>query len=187
MKRLSAFAFALVVIPMISAQNRENPGNTPKSTDEKFVMGALVGGEGEVKAGQLALQRSNDPNVKKIAQMMIDDHTKCNAEFKQLLTTRRMMPTSPTSDPVATAMFQKLSSLQGADFDECYIGSAILCHEGAIMCFTKEAKKGQDAELKAFATKALPKLKEHLKMLRSACESSLERGTYETTMEHDNK
>jgi putative membrane protein len=39
-------------------------------------------------------------------------------------------------------------------------------HEKTIALFEREAKSGKDAELKAFAEKTLPTLKEHLSMVR---------------------
>ncbi len=39
-------------------------------------------------------------------------------------------------------------------------------HQKAVALFTKESTNGKDPELKAFATKTLPTLKEHLEMAK---------------------
>src|SRR6476620_6494216 len=49
-----------------------------------FVNDAAQGGMAEVQLGQLALKNSQNPEIKKFAQMMVDDHGKANAELKTL-------------------------------------------------------------------------------------------------------
>jgi len=93
------------------------------------------------------------------------------------------MPQSQQMDPVHSAMMQKLSMEQGKDFDDCFMEQQALAHVEAVMCFTKESKKGQDNEIKQFATKTLPKLKEHKEVVMNACNNFLESGTYES-MKH---
>jgi putative membrane protein len=57
-----------------------------------------------------------------------------------------------------------VSKLEGAVFDRAYVEDQIRDHEKTIALFEREAKTGKDAELKAFAEKTLPTLKEHLTM-----------------------
>jgi putative membrane protein len=61
-------------------------------------------------------------------------------------------------------------SLNGAPrdhFDRCYAKAQCLAHEEAVAAFEAEAERGQDPDLKAFAARALPKLKEHLHMIKA--------------------
>jgi putative membrane protein len=57
----------------------------------------------------------------------------------------------------------QLSQLQGAEFDKAYIRQEVQDHEKAVSLFEKEAKSGQDAQLKNFAETTLTTLKDHLK------------------------
>jgi len=181
--------------------------------DVHFIMGAQSGGNFEVESSRLALQRSQDANVKKIAQKMIDDHQKCNQQLMEILNKQGQagrdgqgqangqpadrnnpagqaqgnrgiqggqMNANMRMDPIHAAMMQKLNYMSGQDFDDCYIGMQVLAHEEAVMCFRKAVKKLQDPQLKEFAQKTLPHLKEHLEMVRSAADSSLEHGNYES-------
>lgn len=54
-------------------------------------------------------------------------------------------------------------SQSGKEFDKGFIDSAVKDHQKAIELFEKEANSGGDAQLKAFAGKTLPKLRDHLK------------------------
>jgi putative membrane protein len=57
-----------------------------------------------------------------------------------------------------------LAKLSGADFDKRYISDMISDHKAAIKEFQKEADKGKDSDIKQFASKTLPTLKEHLQL-----------------------
>jgi len=175
----------------IQQQDRTGQGQHQQmSQDQKFLMAAINGGNYEVQSSRMALTRSQDPNVKKIAQQMIDDHMKANQELMQIMQNKRIpMPPSQQLDPIHSAMMQKLSMEQGKDFDDCFMEQQALAHVAAVMCFTKESKKGEDNEIKQFASKTLPKLKEHKEVVMNACNNFLESGTYES-MKHgikDNK
>lgn len=160
-------------------------GQQQLSQDQKFLMAAINGGNYEIQSSRMALMRSQDENVKKIAQQLIDDHTKASQELMQIVQNKRMpMPPSQQLDPIHSAMMQKLSMEQGKDFDDCFMEQQAIAHVAAVMCFTKESKKGQDNELKQFASKTLPKLKEHKEVVMNACNNFLESGTYQS-MKHD--
>jgi putative membrane protein len=63
-------------------------------------------------------------------------------------------------------MGDKMSKLSGAEFDREYMKHQVEDHDKAVALFERQAKKGKDAELKAFAERTLPTLKEHQQMAR---------------------
>jgi putative membrane protein len=54
---------------------------------ETFVKKTTVSNLFEIQSSQLALQKSQNEQVKKFAQMMVDDHTKAGKELKSTLST----------------------------------------------------------------------------------------------------
>jgi putative membrane protein len=150
----------------VAVAQERRAGHEKMSQDDKFVKGAMSGGQLEVKASQLALQRATKPEVKQFAQMMIDDHTRANQELMKI-----HGPQTIPMNPVHTAVYNELSQKQGEDFDECYMGMQVICHTEALMCFGKQAKKGEKPELKQFATKMLPTLKKHYHEARRMCDA----------------
>lgn len=61
-----------------------------------------------------------------------------------------------------------LSSADGQDFDRRYAESmGVEAHRETIALFEKASKEARDPEVKAFATKTLPNLREHLQMAQS--------------------
>ena len=132
------------------------------SADARFVMQAWEGGMMEVAKGKLAAQKGAHEGVKQFGQKLADDHAKVNDELKSIASGKNItlpdeMPKSPT--PAALA---KLEKVEGAAFDRAYVEDQIRDHEKTIALFEREVKTGKDAELKAFAEKTLPALKEHL-------------------------
>ena len=67
-------------------------------------------------------------------------------------------------DKAHGAKLDKLNSLSGADFTRAYEGMQVSAHKDAVSLFERYAKSGDNADLKAFAAKTLPHLRDHLKM-----------------------
>ena len=74
--------------------------------------------------------------------------------------------TGEARDRQASAGAQHLEpwmSASGAAFDRGFIEAQVKAHQDAIALFEKQANGGADADLKAFAQKQLPGLRNHLK------------------------
>jgi len=184
-RTLMLFTTAIAGVALAQAP----PGAVPQSfsMDDKFAMDAMSGGMYEVQASKLAMQRSTNADVKKIAEKIVADHTKANQELTGILTRTKPNLVREQMMPIHAMMYQKLSAEQGADFDDCYLCQQVLAHQEALMCFRKEAKKGQDKDLKAFAEKTIPALREHMDHVRNACEYARDDGKHETLKPGENK
>lgn len=132
------------------------------SASARFVMQAAEGGMTEVAKGKLATQKGAHEGVKQYGQKMVDDHTKAGEELKTIAGGKSITLPGDTLKAPMQATLAKLEKLEGAAFDRAYIEDQIRDHEKTIALFEREVKTGKDAELKAFAEKTLPTLKEHL-------------------------
>lgn len=65
-------------------------------------------------------------------------------------------------DPAHRELLGQLSKLKGAEFDQLYTKDMVAGHEKAIAQFENEGKTGKDPDVKAWAEKWLPTLREHL-------------------------
>jgi putative membrane protein len=136
------------------------------AADAQFVRQAAEGGMMEVAKGKLATQKGSHEGVKQFGQRMVDDHTKANDELKSIASGKNITLPGDTPKPPMQAAMAKLEKLDGAAFDRAYVDDQVRDHEKTIALFEREAKSGKDAELKAFAEKTLPTLKEHLTAVR---------------------
>ena len=134
--------------------------------DSKFAVKAADGGMMEVELSKLALTKSTSPEVKKLAKMMVDDHTSANNELKKLAGTKNI--SIPAA--VSTDKQEKLTDFMkktGNDFDKDYASYLVSDHKDAIALFKKQAEKGKDAEIKSWAASKLSTFEHHLQMAES--------------------
>jgi len=133
------------------------------SQDHDFLMDAAMGGMMEVELGRIAAQQGASDAVKQFGQRMVDDHSKANEELMTLATSKGItLPT--TLDDKHKEHLTKFSSMTGADFDRAYGKEMLSDHRKDVSEFEKQSTRGTDPDLKAFATKTLPTLREHLKL-----------------------
>ena len=152
---------ALLGVAGLLAQSQT--ANRMDSADSTFATKAAQGGMAEVKLGQLATERASNSAVKQFGQKMVDDHTKANDELKQLASKKGI--TLPTDiDAKDQATYDRLSKLNGAEFDRAYMADMVKDHRTDVSEFRRESEHGGDPDLKAFAGKTLPVLEQHLQM-----------------------
>jgi len=78
---------------------------------------AAEAGHAEVQAARLAVSKSTNAQVKKFAQMLIDDHTKANAQLEQIASAKGVkLPTEPSL--MHKSKMQLMKMADGADFDK---------------------------------------------------------------------
>ena len=131
--------------------------------DRNFIMEAAMGGLLEVELGRVAAQQGMSEAVKQFGQRMVDDHSKANTELMSLASSKGI--TLPTElDEKHREHVTKLSAMSGADFDRAYTREMLTDHRKDVSEFEKQSMRGTDADLKAFATKTLPTLQEHLRL-----------------------
>lgn len=136
------------------------------SADAAFARQAAEGGMMEVAKGKVAAEKGAHADVKAFGQRMVDDHSKANDELKSIAGGKNITLPGEAPKPPMQAAVAKMEKLEGAAFDRAYVDDQIRDHDKAIALFEREAKSGKDAELKSFAEKTLPALKEHRTMLQ---------------------
>ena len=131
--------------------------------DREFVRNTASGGQAEVELAMLAEQKASSNDVKMLASRIQTDHMKANEELKAVASQKGWdLPTEPNSDQKYTK--SKLEKLSGDEFDKAYTAQMIKSHNMGIASFQSEVAHGTDKDVKAFAKKTLPTLKEHLAM-----------------------
>jgi putative membrane protein len=137
--------------------------------DSLFVAAAAAGGMAEIGVSRLALERAGSDEIKMFAQKMVNDHTQANRELMQLAAAKRIaVPVALEFQDRATAA--ALSGITGEDFDRCYAKLQHAAHICTVELFEAEAKRGQDPDVKAWAAKMLPTLKQHKMQAKEICE-----------------
>ena len=146
--------------------------------DKTFATKAAQGGLFEVQSSQIALNKTHNSGVRAVASRMVKEHSAANAELKTVAQNKKMsLPTE--TDSKHKAAVAKMRGLSGSAFDRAYMASQETAHADTVKLFQKEIAMGQDKDLSAFASKNLPTIEDHTKMIFQVG-SSL--GVHATTM-----
>jgi len=141
-------------------------GQTRVSTED-FVKKVAISDMTEIQSSQLALSKNPDADTKTFAEKMVKDHQQTSTELKQLVSDGKVKATLPTAlDAEHQKKLDDLKAKSGKDFDTAYDRMQVQAHEEAVALFEQYSKDGDDADLKAWAAKTLPHLKEHLAMAK---------------------
>jgi putative membrane protein len=151
-------AAACVVVQAHTARAQSVP-----NPDGNFMIEAARGGIAEVELGRLAGQRAATEPVRQFGQRMVMDHGAANQELMQLAQSKGV--TLPQEmDAAHRATMDQLMTRSGPAFDQAYMTEMIRDHQGAAALFTRQAREGQDAQVRAWAMKTLPTIQEHQRL-----------------------
>jgi putative membrane protein len=160
---------------------------------QQFVSDAAIGGMKEVRLSELALDKSQNPQVRDFAMRMVHDHSEANSKLAEIAQQKGLnLPATntfaindpnwnnpmltgseqvkdgyllTTNLPVATYQGVKhLRSLSGKEFDDAYIRDMVSDHIMTIHEFEVAQRNLSDPELRQFASTTLPTLRMHSEM-----------------------
>ena len=125
-----------------------------KPTDPQIAHIAYTAGDIDVKAANLALQKSKNAQVREFATDMVRDHTAVN---QQALALVKKLGVTPQDNPTSQALVKqadesraKLSKLNGAAFDKAYVNNEVAYHKAVDNALqTTLIPSAQNAELKS--------------------------------------
>jgi putative membrane protein len=171
---------AAILLGLVTGVSAQNPASTPRpesatsapaaelsSTDRAFITKAAEGGRAEIELGQLAQQKASTDEVKALGKRIADDHQQANRDLEAIAGQKHVtLPSSLNAEH--SALKSKLESASGAAFDRQYVVAMIEDHKHDIAEFERAASDARDADVKAFASKTVPTLQEHLRQAEAA-------------------
>ena len=144
MRRMGVMALALaatVAVGCNRSENRTANDTTPGTAgtagradssvgmgDRDFVRDVANMNMAEMELSRTALQRAADANVKKFAQMMVDDHTSAGDKLKAFASQNNIELPAQLDDKHRDKA-QDLSQKQGREFDKDYADTMVQGHE----------------------------------------------------------
>lgn len=153
--KLSTAALAVAAIAALAACGAP--------TAVEFVQKAAMSDMYEVEAGKIAAQKGQSDQVKQFGQHMAEAHTNTTEELTSIVKAENINVELPAKlDAKHQGLIDALNEAKPGDFDKIYAKQQVDAHEKAVDLFEKYAKKGDNGNLKQFAEKTLPAIKEHL-------------------------
>jgi putative membrane protein len=141
--------------------------------DRGFVEEQLAMGTAEIELGRLAQERGQHADVKEFGAMMVEQHQKAADELRPIankFTTGEAPARTPEADD-HKELLDELSGLTGRDFDKKYIQEMIDDHQEGIDDLESKAENAASPEVKSWAAKALPTMRQHLERARAIKET----------------
>ena len=120
----------------------------------------------EITSALVALQRSQNAQVRDFAQMMILDHTKTTNAALAAAKAAGVAPPPPVLDGAQRQMVTALLSAPAAQFDATYLGQQVPSHQAALDVVTGYSRSGDTPALREAATNTVPVVADHLRMAR---------------------
>jgi putative membrane protein len=167
----SAGSAALVPMMAVETPARETPavdapantltGSVGKPLDDlAFVRQATESGRKEMAAARDALPQLRNPELRRLAEMLANDHGAANAKLAQLAESKGwpVPAAAPDAPPPGDAR---------GDFDAQWTADMLAGHERSMALYRAEAKSGEDPDLRQFAHDTLPTIEHHLAALRN--------------------
>lgn len=134
--------------------------------DVDFFNGAASDNTLEVRLAQMAMQKSDDAQLKRVAQMMIADHTQANEMIKKISDEKALGVSTDQLDPVDQAEFDELQQKQGAVFTHQFLFDQVGDHTKDVLNYSYHANHA-DPVTQQYAKAVLPKLRNHLRALEA--------------------
>jgi putative membrane protein len=126
-----------------------------------YVPAAVMGDMYEIQAADIALQRSQNADVKALAAAIKTDHTAASNAFRALLRTAAPGETAPAAlDQRRQGMLDNLRSASAATFDATWLDQQIAAHNEALTL--QRGFSDQGSPLAAHARSVVPKIERHL-------------------------
>lgn len=111
--------------------------------------------------GQMAEDSGANTAVKDLGKTLVQDHTANYQELTELASkTGESIPKA--IEKRDTGEIVQLNRVKGKAFDRAFLSHEVADHEKLVKAFKAEAEHGENADIKAFAAKALPTVEGHL-------------------------
>jgi putative membrane protein len=137
-------------------------------TDPQIAAIVVAANQVDIDAGNLALEKTKNEDVKKFAQQMVTDHTAVNKAAVDLVTKLKVTPEESDASKGLVAggadNRAKLEKLDGAEFDKAYVDNEVAYHKAVIDTLDQKLiPSASNEELKNTLVGVKPAFDEHLK------------------------
>ena len=144
---------------------------SPQINDAQIAAIVVAANAVDVEAGELALKKSQNEEVRKFAQQMVTDHSAVNQSAVELVTRLNVKPeendTSRVLQKGGNDNLAALDQLSGAAFDKAYVEHEVAYHVAVLEAIDQTLlPNASNEELKALLVKVRPVIAAHLEHAR---------------------
>lgn len=115
----------------------------------------------EIQSSQIVMESSQNADLRRFAQMMIDHHTRTTAAVMAAALEAGVAPTPPALDAAKAQMIRELQAADGATRDPLYVRQQVMAHREALALHSGYAETGDTPQLMRAAATAVPIVAAH--------------------------
>ena len=134
---------------------------------QPYLFYAGAGDVFEITSSMVALQKSQNPQVRALASMLIDHHTQTTNQALMMAKNAGVMAPPPELSPMQKDMVGQLMAASGTSFDRLYLQQQVSAHQQALALNSGYARSGDVAALRQNAQAAVPIIESHLAQARA--------------------
>lgn len=129
--------------------------------EQNFLVTAAAAGNYEIAMARLATERGESAAVTEFARALSEHRAQANRELQRLALEKGVL--LPTDAPAERQQeLRRLSQARGAEFDRLFMEQVGLqAQREDIALYERATREAQDPQVKAFAEKMLPRMREH--------------------------
>jgi len=136
---------------------------------QKCIREAASDNQFEIQAGQFVAEKAQNPQVKQLAQKLVQDHQRAQQQLQQI-GGRENATAQGQLMPVQQAKLEALRQKQGEELETSFVFDSVGDHEKDVLKAQWQAQHEKNPQLQQYAQQQIPVLEEHLRMARMAAE-----------------
>jgi putative membrane protein len=141
-------------------QLRQIQQNPDQAGDKLFILCASLDNQSEIELARQAQQKSQNEQVRQIAQRMIQDHEQMGQQIDRVAQSVGVQPIKQLPQWKQQEA-QVMLALPEEQFNKAYLSHLKAAHAKDISKFADQAKLAQNDQVKQFAQQSLPHLQQH--------------------------
>jgi putative membrane protein len=147
--------------------NEEKFEDRKDEKDAEFVAETVASNYAEIALAILARDKSNNPQVKEVAQELEAGHNKILGELQSFASAKVITVPTEAKDAEQKTIEKLREEKDVKEFNKKWSKELVDKHEKSIKEFEARLEKTQDADLKIWIEQTLPHLREHLDKVKA--------------------
>jgi putative membrane protein len=155
-------ALTFVVVPSPQAQSSPAGPSVARmrSADAVFITKAAESAVTDAALARLGAAKATTRQVKVFAQRLAQGHSALTRDIAALARSKSVDLGEPPAD--TRRVGADLAPLSGPAFDRAFVAAIVKAHEAAVSLFEGESRDGRDADVKDWAARQLPAIRDQL-------------------------
>jgi predicted outer membrane protein len=140
-----------------------------RNPDQRFIREASADNQFEIQQGQAIGEQAQNPQVKQLAQMIVQDHQQAQQQLQQVA--QQMNMEVPTQlEQWQQDKLQAMQQKHGEHVERAFTFGQVGAHHIDILKYRYAAEHAQNPQLKQYAQQTVSTLEKHLRMAEEAAE-----------------